>query len=282
MTAEPEISIAVTEPVINRFERDGVICLRQIIGEDWRDGIARAIERDYEDPGPYFHDYDGKGGRFHASSRRWQAHRELARYIFLSPLPLLAAQLMRSNKVNLLYDQIFSKEPRTPSPTPWHNDHTVWPIDGDQVVSFWLPLDPVSAETGAMEFVRGSNAWRKTYRAESFSKSALRYNATPDREAVPDIDADRSAYDIASWDMSPGDLLAFGSYILHSAGGNGSEKIRRRAYSVRYTGDDVVYGPGPSTMPVLDNQDLAAGQPLDSALFPVVWRNGAPVTPSDT
>jgi ectoine hydroxylase-related dioxygenase (phytanoyl-CoA dioxygenase family) len=272
-------TVTISDKLIDEFARDGVICLRQVIDQRWRDEIARAIERDYDDPGPYFHDYDGDGGRFHASSRRWQAHPEFYRYVFQSPLPGLAAALLRSNKINLLYDQIFSKEPGTPSPTPWHNDHTVWPIAGRQVISFWLALDPVSAETGAMAFVRGSNARGQKYRPESFSKSALNYNTTPDRAPVPDIDADRGAYDIVSWDTEPGDVLVFGSYSLHSAGGNGSDEIRRRAYSVRYVGDDVVYDPGPSTMPVLDNPGLAAGDPLDSALFPVVWQDGAPVSP---
>ncbi len=128
-----------------------------------------------------------------------------------------------------------------------------------------------------MSFVRGSNAWRKLYRAQSFAKSALDYADTSDREPVPDIEADRAAYDLVTWDLEPGDLIAFGSYILHGAPGNGSDHVRRRAYTVRYTGDDVVYAPGPATMPVLDNPELKAGQALDSRLFPVVWRDGAPV-----
>ena len=77
--------------------------------------------------------------------------------------------------------------------------------------------------------------------------------------------------------MEPGDLLAFGSFALHAAGGNVSDGVRRRAYTVRYTGDDVRYETGPATMPVLENPELADGQPLDSALFPVVWRDGGPV-----
>jgi len=280
MTVGRDSNFSISDDLIRQFQRDGVACLRQVVDAPWRDGIARAIERDYDDPGEYFHDYDGRGGRFHASSRRWQAHPELRDYIFHSPLPELAAGLLKSHKVNLLYDQIFSKEPDTPSPTPWHNDHTVWPIAGRQVISFWLALDPVTAETGAMEFVRGSNAWGRKYRAESFSKSALDYDVTPDREPVPDIEADRSAFDIVSWDMEPGDVLAFGSYALHAAGGNGSGTLRRRAYSVRYCGDDVVYEPGSATMPVLENHDLSPGQPLDSELFPIVWRDGRSVTPA--
>ncbi len=146
-----------------------------MVDATWRDGIAAAIERDIKDPGPFVHDYDSGGGRFHGNSRRWQTHPEFCAYVFESPLPDLAASLMGSRKVNLLYDQIFAKEPSTLTPTPWHMDHVVWQISGYQVISFWLTLDRVTRETGAMRFVRGSHKWRKFFQPRSFTKSKLDY-----------------------------------------------------------------------------------------------------------
>ena len=127
----------ITKIEVKNFEENGVICLRKIIDKNWLEEIKLAIERDYENPGPFFHNYDGGGGRFHASSRRWTTHKEFRRYVFHSPLPKIASVLLKSNKINLLYDQIFTKEPKTPTPTAWHNDHSVWPISGRQVISFW-------------------------------------------------------------------------------------------------------------------------------------------------
>ena len=63
-------------------------------------------------PGLFFHNYDGGGGRFHASSRRWTTHKEFRRYVFHSPLPKIASVLLKSNKINLLYDKILQKSPK--------------------------------------------------------------------------------------------------------------------------------------------------------------------------
>jgi ectoine hydroxylase-related dioxygenase (phytanoyl-CoA dioxygenase family) len=93
---------------------------------------------------------------------------------------------------------------------------------------------------------------------------------------MPDIESERAEHTILAWDVAPGDLLAFSGFTLHGAPGNTTAARRRRAYTVRYTGDDMRYAPRPATMPVLANPDLRAGDRLESALFPAVLRNGAP------
>lgn len=269
-----ESSYSLTQSEIETYREDGVICLRGVIDARWRDVIAEAIERDIREPGPHHHGYESESGSFHATSRKWELDGGIRDYVFNSPLPALAADLMGSRKVNLLYDQMFVKEPGTEAPTPWHIDHVVWPLKGRQVVSFWLALDPVTADSGRVEFVRGSHLWEKSYQPRSFAKSRLDYPTIEGREEFPDINADRDAYDIVSWDLDAGDVFAFSSRTLHGAAGNSSSKYRRRGFSVRYTGDDITYEPNALTVAVTLNPELKPGDPLDSALFPVVWRDG--------
>ena len=38
------------------------------------------------------------------------------------------------------------------APTPWHHDQPYWTVDGNQVCSIWLSLDPVPREA-AVRFV---------------------------------------------------------------------------------------------------------------------------------
>ena len=261
---------------VDAFERDGAICLRQVIDEGWRRRLAAAIERDIAAPGPFHHGYESRTGHFHATSRKWTDDPDVRDYVFRSPLPALAAALLRSRKVNLLYDQMFVKEPGTEAPTPWHADHAVWPLEGRKVVSFWLALDPVTAESGRLEFVRGSHLWNKKYQPRSFTKSRLDYPTLPGREDFPDIEAERERHEILAWDMAPGDLVVFTSNTLHGASGNARADRRRRGYTIRYTGDDIVYRPDELTMKVTLNPALQPGDPLDSELFPVVWRDGRP------
>lgn len=267
----------ITEDQVLAYQRDGVVVLRGVVDVAWRKRLERAIERDIARPGEYHHGYEAKTGRFHATSRQWQVDEDVRAYVLESPLPALAAALMRSRKVNLLYDQMFVKEPGTDTPTPWHCDHVVWPLNGNNVISFWLALDPVTAESGRVEYVRGSHLLGRKFQPRSFTKSRLSYPTVPGLEEFPDINANRSDYDIVGWDMQPGDVVAFSSWTFHGASGNSRNDVRRRGFSVRYTGDDVKYAPDQFTVPVTMNPELKPGDPLDSALFPVVWRDGAPV-----
>jgi ectoine hydroxylase-related dioxygenase (phytanoyl-CoA dioxygenase family) len=261
---------------IDALRRDGAVMLEGVIDPDWRHQIGLAIERDMRDPGPFFHDYQVQKGRFHGNSVCWLRHPELADYVFGSPLPELAARLLRTGKVNLLYDQLFIKEPGTDTPTPWHHDHCVWPLRGDDVISFWLALDPVDAANGRVEFVRGSHRWDGLFQPNSFTKSAIDYPLDPRFKPMPDISAARDRFDIVGWNMAPGDVIAFYSRTVHGAGGNGTLARRRRGYTVRYCGETVVYDTSYEFMPALNNPDLRHGDHLDSDLFPVAWRDGRP------
>ena len=100
------------------------------------------------------------------------------------------------------------------------------------------------------------------------------YNG-PGYETVPDIEADRSAYDILSWDLEPGDALLFSYRTLHGARPNLSTG-RRRGFSTRWLGDDVTYAVRPGvTSPPYHDIGLGDGDPLPDDLFPVVWTRPA-------
>ena len=147
----------------------------------------------------------------------------------------------------------------------------IGPSTGTRCFQFWVALDPTTAATGALEFVRGSHRWGRLYQPEVFGRTAMdNYERNPDYEVVPDIELERPAYDIFSFDLEPGDVYAFHGLVLHGAGGNCSESVRRRGYTARYTGDDVTYSTRPGTNKGLRNSLLAEGDPLDSAQYPVV------------
>ena len=146
----------VTEAVVRTFETDGVVLLPGVIDSNWLDRLQAAVERDIAHPGPHFHGYrtrDGRGG-FHGSMRLWEHDTDFRDYCESSPLPAMAAALLKTDKVNLFYDQLFVKEPETPARTRWHNDQPYWPVRGWPVMSFWLALDPVTRRSGALEFIR--------------------------------------------------------------------------------------------------------------------------------
>jgi ectoine hydroxylase-related dioxygenase (phytanoyl-CoA dioxygenase family) len=267
-------SVQLEPAVVEALQRDGVVVLRQVVDHSWQLRLEAAIEREMEHPGPYYHGYEADGGgRFHGNLRLWESDQDFRDFCFNSPLPDLARRFFGSRKVNLLYDQLFVKEPGTMNRTRWHNDQPYWAIRGSQVLSFWVALDRTTAESGALEFIRGSHLWGRWFQPEPFGKTpaAPEYEQNVDYEAIPDIEAARSDYEILSWDLEPGDVYVFHGLTVHGAGGNTTSNRRRRGYTVRYTGDDVVYDTRPGTNDRLRNAALKDGDALDSDQHPVVF-----------
>lgn len=253
------------------FRTDGVVLLEGLIDARWLARLAGAIERDIKEPGPCFHGYEVEGGgRFHGNMRIWEHDGDFAAYCQRSALPEVAAALLEVDQVQLYYDQLFVKEARTDAPTRWHNDQPYWPIRGRPILSFWVSLDPVTASSGALEFVKGSHRWERWFQPEPFAAGGSAYESNPHYEAMLDIDAHRDDYEFLSWEMAPGDVLAFHALTVHGGPANVSER-RRRGYTVRYCGPGMTYYGGPGTSPFLADDDLEHGAPIKGERYPVVW-----------
>ena len=244
----------ITDGIFNQFDAEGAVCLPGIVDANWLDRLRAAIERDIADPGPYNHGYEDSGdGHFHGNMRLWEHDPDFKDFCFNSILPELAAQFLQTDKINLFYDQLFVKEPGTDIPIPWHNDQPYWPVRGWPVMSFWLALDPVTQESGAVEFIKGSHRWDLWFQPKPFAKGKMTNEKNPGYEKnidyvpMPDIDAQRDKYEFLSWDMQAGDVLAFHALTVHGSSGNTTRDRRRRGYSIRYTGNEAVYYTGPGT-----------------------------------
>ena len=265
----------IDREAVQHYHDDGVTVIRDCINDHWLGILSEAIEHDIQDPGPFVHAYKSESGncRFHGNLRLWESEPRFQDFCFNSPLPEIAADIFSSQKINLLYDQLFVKEPGTVNRTRWHNDQPYWAMRGWQVLSFWVALDSVDKDNGALEFIRGSHRWGRWFQPETFGKGPgiEKYERNSDYEPIPDIESVRERYEIVSWDLSPGDVYVFHALTVHGSGGNHSSDLRRRGYAVRYTGDDVVYDSRPGTNKGLRSDSHADGDALDSRRYPVVW-----------
>lgn len=258
----------VTEEDVATFRRDGVLCLRGVLDAGWVERLRIATDRVMARPsdrGGNFNKEPGTG-RFFGDLWMWRFDPDFRALAFDSPLPDIAARLMGSTRINLVWDQLLVKEANTPLESPWHQDQPYAWSDGTQNMSFWISLDDVTLENGAVEFIRGSHtgAW---YAARSFHPER-RYESD-DYVPLPDFNAEREKYDIVHFDTAPGDVVAHHLATLHYAPGNLTDR-RRRATSVRYAGDDATYAVRKNGPPVLFDPGLKPGDRLDSDLFPVV------------
>jgi hypothetical protein len=122
------------------------------------------------------------------------------------------------------------------------------------------------------EGVEGSHRWQRWFQPELTRSGGDLYATGSPYERMPDIEAEREAYDIVAFDMQPGDCIVFHGLTVHGAPGNVSLDRRRRALSVIWLGDDTVFAarPGP-VRPLFEGHGLTPGDPMDCDHFPRVW-----------
>jgi ectoine hydroxylase-related dioxygenase (phytanoyl-CoA dioxygenase family) len=233
---------------------------------------AAAIEAVLAHPSPLTQVASGTDdpGTFTEDFCRWQEIRAIERLARHSRVPAVAAALMATEQVRFYHDHVLVKEGGTRQRTPWHQDQPYYNVDG-LGVSAWIPVDPVPA-AGCLEIVAGTHAgpWLMP---RTFLLGEAKWFPDGSLGEIPDIEADRDAFDIGSYDLQPGDAIFFNFLSVHGAPGFPFAG-RRRVLSLRYLSANATHAPRAwRTSPPFDGLDaeLPAGSPMDSPLFPIVW-----------
>ena len=271
MGKRPEADLS--DEAVAAYRRDGALCLRGHFA-DWLGPLRRGVARNLAEPGPIATEHDVAGqGRFFEDYCNWQRIPEYRDFVLESPAAPIAGRLMGARRVQIFHEHLFIKAPGTAKATPWHHDMPYYCVQGQQVVSLWLALDPVPAST-CPRFVAGSHLWDTLYAPRAFKDGADYDDYEAGYASVPDIDADPSAYRILTWDLAPGDAIAFHFLTLHGAPGN-TGATARTGFSTRWLGEDARYAARPGlTSPPYPGIGLKHGEPLREDWFPVVWREG--------
>jgi ectoine hydroxylase-related dioxygenase (phytanoyl-CoA dioxygenase family) len=259
---------SVTKDHIEAYQRDGVVLIKGLFG-DHVEALRAGVEANMANPGPYAAENlkPGEGGRFFDDYCNWQRIGEFETVIRQSRVGEVAAQLMGSKTAQVFHDHVLVKEPGTSKATPWHSDGPYYFVGGQQNVSFWSPLDPVT--TASLRCVAGSHKWPKPVLPTRWLSEE---NFYPDEDAyMPVPDPDAEGMDIREWEMEPGDAVAFHFNTLHGARGNTTSN-RRRAFSLRMVGDDAHYVERPGrTSPPFPDHGMKPGERLREDWFPVIF-----------
>ena len=268
----------VVDPdAINEYRTIGATVVRQAFSKDELATVERGIERNLAEPGPMFKvaSRDDDPGRFVEDFCNWQRIDEYRQIAVESKAADIAGALMGASQVRLFHDHMLVKEPGTRQETPWHQDQPYYNVDGFMNCSMWLPVDPVPAES-TLEFLAGSHltGWRMP---RTFMDNQAKWFPEGSLEELPAIESDRAAFDIRGWALQPGDAVFFHMLTLHHAYGVPGQQ-RRRAFSLRFLGDDMVHAPRPwVTSPNFDGLELQIppGAPMEHPLFPLLRMNAS-------
>ena len=261
----------------DEYATDGAVVLRGVITPEeisWLTaGIDAVVARPSsrakvasapDDPGFFLEDFS-----------TWREHREFSDFVHQTRLAEIAAELTGSTTTRLYHDHVLVKEPGTRQRTPWHQDQPYYDVEGKQNVSFWIPVDPVSAND-CLELIAGSHLgpWLMP---RSFLDQQAKWFPEGSLTEMPDFENQRDRHRILRWDLEPGDAIAFHMLTVHGAPGvTGSN--RRRVFSLRVLGDDMVYTPrdwvtSPDMNAVIpkDADPRVAGENLTGDWFPVLF-----------
>lgn len=264
----------VTDEVKERFAADGVVHLANALHPEWLLLLELGLQRVMASAGQQKHlFFEGSEGEFIETLRNFDAIPEIERLVYDSPVAELIGAMIDSQNLWYYSDEFFVKQGGNCNRTPWHQDLPYWPMAGDQIASAWISLDPLPASE-CLEYVRGSH---RGPMFDGFDPSRVLEDPTlphygQDLPPLPDIEADRDAFDIVSWDIAPGDVILAHPGVLHGGGPTGPAG-RRRAITIRMYGDDITYAERPPTRPTVPltpglSLSLEPGDPLRSPWYP--------------
>ena len=262
----------VGEDAVSAFEADGVVCLRQVVEpgdlpailagcEEARGAPTSMAATIGGDDGPgFFFDFD--------VSDRIEAFRRLRDD---GPMPDLARQLMRSERVVRYFDNLFVKDGGGGAATPWHEDASFQRVNGADSINFWLAFDDIP-HTTALQFLAVSHRRDEPIHLMGHFDDSGAYAdvITRGRVPAPPPEVLGAQFESVWWDLQAGDALVWRHRTLHGAPAN-TLPTPRRAIAYIWLGDDAFYDAAPGrTDPDFRDDTIPDGALLVSDSFPLV------------
>jgi ectoine hydroxylase-related dioxygenase (phytanoyl-CoA dioxygenase family) len=279
-----DIPRAITADEIATYHRDGVVLLPEMFDGEWIDLLNQGLLANCSNPTDRSRvwDRDAAGRTMFYDSQAWQRIAQYRQFIFSSPAAQIAAQLMGSARINFYFDAVFVRSPGSQFATPWHQDEPYWSVEGYDTCSIWMPLVPVKREN-ALAFVPGSHRLDSVFYQYNFG------DLNPDGKTgidqvdfsrngqleFPDINADPEAFGVVSWDMQPGDCVAFNSRTMHGGSGKLEDDCELRVFTTKWLGDDVRIkfrecGMDPDHGAIMTEHGLKPGERPGTDLYPQI------------
>lgn len=261
---------AITDRDISNYQDNGVVVLRGIFS-DWIPALCRGADFNAAHPSDnaLIHGDDSNQGRFLEDFCNWQRIPEFRQFVLESSLGAIAGRLMKSRSAQFFHDHYLQKDPGADTATPWHQDMPYYCVQGEQTVSFWIPLEKRDQDVSLMSLA-GSHRLPKEIRPTSWSTLDNFYEDDANFMDLPDVDGDD--FEVKVWPLDPGDAIAFSFKTVHSANANAANAVSR-TLSFRLVGDDVCYFERPGrTSPNFPDINQKTGDRLREDWFPIIWR----------
>ena len=277
-----ELLRPLTTKEVDTYHRDGVVPLRGMFDKDWVELLNKGLDVNCKSPTERSRtwDKDDLGHTMFYDTLAWRKIEEYKKFIFNSPAALICGQLMKSTTINFFFDAVFVRSPGTKFETPWHQDEPYWSIEGYDACTLWMPLVPVK-QKNCLSFVPGSHLFKSIFNQKNFGeltgnpKDQVDFSKVAD-EKFPDINADPKRFGVVSWELQPGDCIAFNGRTMHGGSGKLDNDSNLRVFTTKWLGDDARikfrnYGMDPDFSSVMIKKGLKSGDRPDTDMYPQIW-----------
>jgi len=275
----------ITPEEVETYHRDGVLLLPGMFDKDWIELLNKGLDANIEAPTRrsriWYKDTSGRSMFYDHTA--WKGIEEYRKFIFNSPAAQICGQLMRSTTINFFFDSVFVRSTGTQFETPWHQDEPYWSVEGYDACSIWMPLGPVK-QKNALSFVPGSHRLKTVFKQYNFGDlnpvrkknvDQVDFSDIAEQE-FPDINADPKRFGVVSWDMQPGDCIAFNGRTMHGGSGKLDDDCELRVFTTKWVGDDVRIkfrdcGMDPDHSADMIEKNLKPGDRPGTNLYPRIW-----------
>ena len=279
------MTVCLTPRDIERFNTDGFLVVHDIVDdktvERLRERFERLFRGDFE-TGVRPDEVVWQEGESDPRLARqicnaWKSDRTIAATVLREDLGKALAGLGSWPGARIVQDNVISKPPRARS-IGYHQDNAylAW-YTPREMLTCWMALDDTSAESGTLEFVRGSHRWRQHQQPQG------EFHDPPDYQSEMEEAARREGHvpEVVHVEVPRGAGSFHHGWMWHGSGANRSSSWRRALVlhgmrsDTRFVPDKLDIGNGPvySRYKHLDDCEM------DENHFPVLWRQDGHRTP---
>lgn len=194
-------------------------------------------------------------------------HDEFRRHVFNPVIAEMASELLESDELRLVTDQLAVKDPHVSGTIHWHQDYSSFQLEPATQVTCWTTLDDVTADSGGLEYVPGS------HRLGEYAPVNLATGRANPADPTPCVPADPTAegHETVAVELQAGDCVFHHALTWHTSKPNVGNHSRR-ALITRFAAKGTVFRPKRYAMHPALGSSLQIGKPIDcDDHYPLVW-----------
>ena len=196
------------------FRRDGFIKLPNVLSSgavvQLREELIRLLNKTFPE--------SNRSNRFLSLEMMWIESYFIRKYVLSPRIAKISADLLSVKSVRLYHDNALSKEPGC-GRTPWHYDDHHFPLDTNDVVTAWIPAQPVPTAMGPLSFAKPLNVFNLVKNI-NFDKNDTSY----DKKITEVFKANHVAIDSEPFKI--GEASFHHNLSFHTAGDNRTSQSR--------------------------------------------------------